>query len=156
MNTQVPRILAANDTAMSAQELLQHMQAPHADPPKLERLLRFLTCKAMFTEHIERGDGDDEPPQVVRRFSLTPLSRMLAPGGTLANAAFILTMGPELAVALPHLWWVNQLKISPERQQIIPIELSRYIRDAKSWAKSFEFWDFKNNFKMCVLDIIHE
>lgn len=104
--TQVPRILAANDTAMSAQELLQHMQAPHADALKLERLLRFLTCKAMFTEHMERGDGDGdgEHPQVVRRFSLTPLSRMLVPGGSFANAALMITIGPEQAVALPHLW----------------------------------------------------
>jgi hypothetical protein len=111
----VPHILATHARAptscMSAQEILQHVELgdAHARPNavNLERLLRLLTCKAVFREHIERlGPGT----QIVRRFALTPMSRVLVPGhprGTFRGMVLHMTLGPEYAAALQYLGYVS-------------------------------------------------
>ncbi|KAG0585041.1 hypothetical protein KC19_3G253100 [Ceratodon purpureus] len=107
----VPHILATHATApnwcMSAQEILQHVSdAPRPNAVNLERLLRLLTCKAVFAEHIERVASDDDNAGVVRRFALTPMSRVLLPDhprGTFRGMILHMTLGPEYAAALQHL-----------------------------------------------------
>lgn len=114
----VPHVLATHAAAptwcMSAQEILQHVELgdAHAGPNavNLERLLRLLTCKAVFREHIEErlapGDGGT---QIVRRFALTPMSRVLVPGhprGTFRGMVLHMTLGPEYAAALQYLGYV--------------------------------------------------
>jgi hypothetical protein len=91
---------------MTAEEILQHVPAaskPHAR--NLERIMRLLTCKNVFTEEMEyitKGDS----PTVVRKFALTPLSRVLVPGhdsGTMANFVKLTTVGSVYGKALEHL-----------------------------------------------------
>jgi hypothetical protein len=102
----VPHILATHAAApnwcMSAREILQHAQdAPRPNAGSLERLLRLLTCKAVFSEHIQRLDT-----QIVRRFALTPTSRVLVPDhprGSFCSVVLQNTLGPELASALQYL-----------------------------------------------------
>lgn len=103
----VPHILATHAAApnwcMSAREILQHAQdAPRPNAGSLERLLRLLTCKAVFSEHIQRLDTH----QIVRRFAMTPTSRVLVPDhprGSFCSVVLQNTLGPEFAAALQYL-----------------------------------------------------
>jgi hypothetical protein len=129
----VPHILATNNTTtnccheenvgMTAEEILQHIilmknqkhEEPKAARPNalnLERLLRLLTTKGIFAEHIHVGHDSEEGNKdfngrVQRRFSLTPLSRRLVPGdGSVRNAALFVTLGPEYAHSLEYIRYV--------------------------------------------------
>jgi len=126
----VPHILATNNATtnccheenvgMTAEEILQHIilmknqkhEEPKAARPNalnLERLLRLLTTKGIFAEHIHVGHDSEEGNKdfngrVQRRFSLTPLSRRLVPGdGSVRNAALFVTLGPEYAHSLEYI-----------------------------------------------------
>ena len=129
----VPHILATNNAAtnssheknvgMTAEEILQHIMTTKKQKHKelesarpsalnLERLLRLLTTQGIFAEHIDIGHDPEQGNKdfngrVQRRFSLTPLSRCLAPGdGSIHNAALFLTMAPEYAAQLEYLGYV--------------------------------------------------
>jgi hypothetical protein len=106
----VPHILATHAPApshsMTAEELLQH--APGASRPNarnLERMMRLLTSKNIFSEEVEKvGEGDSLV--VTRRYALTPLSRVLVPGhasGTVANFVKFTTMSPVFCKAMEQL-----------------------------------------------------
>lgn len=122
----VPHILATNhaknssheekNVGMTAEEILQHImitkKQKHAELDSarpsalnLERLLRLLTTKGIFAEHIEiRHDSEDHNARVERRFLLTPLSTCLVPGdGSLQASVLFLTLGPEYAATLEYL-----------------------------------------------------
>ena len=95
--------------SMTAEEILQYMpDATCPSPLNLERLLRMLVSKGIFAEHVVMNDvahGDRTTTRVVRRFSLTSVSRYLVPGtpGTLRYWALLTTLTPEFAAALEFL-----------------------------------------------------
>ena len=110
----VAHILASHATtyemaSMTAEELVQYMPgATCPSPLNLERLLRMLVTKGIFAEHVVMNDvaqGDHTTTRVVRRFSLTWLSRYLVPGtpGTVRCWALLMTLSPEFAAALEFL-----------------------------------------------------
>ena len=123
----VPHILATNhaknnssheekNVGMTAEEILQHImitkKQKHAELDSarpsalnLERLLRLLTTKGIFAEHIDIcHDSEDHNARVERRFSLTPLSTCLVPGGgSLQAGVLFFALGPEYAATLEYL-----------------------------------------------------
>ncbi|KAG0602976.1 hypothetical protein M758_10G055600 [Ceratodon purpureus] len=106
----IPKILATHASApthsMTAEELLE--RAPGASKPNarnLERMMRLLTCKNIFTEEVENV-SEGGLLKVIRRYALTPLSRVLVPDhatGTMANFVKFTTMSPVFCKAMEHL-----------------------------------------------------
>lgn len=91
----IPHILAKHgEHGLTAEELLQHV--PNASKPNarnLERIMRLLVCKSVFSEDLTHNP-------LVRRFALMPLSRVLVPdhpSGTMANFVKLTTLGPSIA-----------------------------------------------------------
>jgi hypothetical protein len=124
----VPHILATNyatnsphkeNVGMTAEEILKRimitkkqehgeLNAARPNALNLERFLRLLTTKGIFAEHIDiPHDSEDHNVsngRVVRRFSLTPLSRHFVPGdGSYHAAVLFFTLGPEYAPTLEYL-----------------------------------------------------
>ncbi|KAF0934606.1 hypothetical protein E2562_025690 [Oryza meyeriana var. granulata] len=88
---------AGANAPLSAADLLP---AGHPDPSVLERLLRLLTSRGVFSEH-RAGAGASSP----RRFALTVLGRTLVPGPSGASYAdYVLQHHQDALVrAWPHL-----------------------------------------------------
>lgn len=106
----IPHILATQAPApkytMTSEEILQHVAAASKPNARnLERTMRLLTCKSVFSEEVEYS-AKGEMQTVVRRYGLTPLSRVLVPGhstGSVANFVVFATVGPVYGKALEHL-----------------------------------------------------
>jgi hypothetical protein len=106
----IPHILATQAPApkhtLTSEEILQHVaDATKPNARNLERTMRLLTCKSVFSEEVEYS-AQGEQQVVVRRYGLTPLSRVLVPGhstGSVANFVKFATVGPVYGKALAHL-----------------------------------------------------
>jgi len=106
----IPHILATQAPApkhtLTSEEILQHVaDATKPNARNLERTMRLLTCKSVFSEDVEYS-AQGEQQVVVRRYGLTPLSRVLVPGhstGSVANFVKFATVGPVYGKALAHL-----------------------------------------------------
>ncbi len=106
----IPHILATQAPApkhlLTSEEILKHVaNASKPNARNLERTMRLLACKSVFSEEVEYiAEGASQT--VVRRFGLTPLSRVLVPGhptGSVANFVKFATVGPVYGKALEHL-----------------------------------------------------
>jgi hypothetical protein len=107
----IPHILATQAPApkhlLTSEEILKHVaNASKPNARNLERTMRLLACKSVFSEEVEYvADGASQTASS-RRFGLTPLSRVLVPGhatGSVANFVKFATVGPVYGKALGHL-----------------------------------------------------